>query len=93
MNVQVIADPKGRLLWISPALPGAVLDVRAARDHGIVDALAKAGIACWADQGYQGAHGSVRIPYRVRRFRQALRVATACSTRARIFAWDRLTAF
>lgn len=24
MNVQVIADPSGRLLWASPALPGAV---------------------------------------------------------------------
>lgn len=28
----------------------------------------------------------------LRRIRQALRVATACSTRARIFVWDRLTA-
>lgn len=26
MNVQVIADPFGRLLWASPALPGAVHD-------------------------------------------------------------------
>ncbi|GAA4782351.1 hypothetical protein GCM10023329_35290 [Streptomyces sanyensis] len=32
MNVQVLADPFGRLLWASPALPGAVHDVRAARD-------------------------------------------------------------
>ncbi|MEU2159368.1 transposase family protein, partial [Streptomyces sp. NPDC019396] len=39
MNVQVIADPFGRLLWASPALPGAVHDVRAAREHGIIDAL------------------------------------------------------
>lgn len=37
MNVQVIADPSGRLLWASPALPGAVHDVRAAREHGIID--------------------------------------------------------
>jgi hypothetical protein len=66
MNVQVIADLKGRLLWASPALPGAVHDVRAARDHGIVDALTKAGIACWADKGYQGARGSVRVPDRGR---------------------------
>jgi hypothetical protein len=60
MNVQVIADPKGRLLWASPALPGAVHDVRAAREHGIVDALAAAGITCWADKGYQGADGTIR---------------------------------
>jgi hypothetical protein len=44
MNVQVPADPFGRLLWVSPALPGAVHDVRAAREHGIVDALAEADI-------------------------------------------------
>ncbi len=62
MNVQVIADPFGRLLWASPALPGAVHDVRAAREHGIVNALAEAGIPCWADKGYRGAGGTVRIP-------------------------------
>ncbi len=39
MNVQVIADPFGRLLWASAALPGAVHDIRAARTHGIIDAL------------------------------------------------------
>ena len=31
MNVQVIADPLGRLIWASPALPGAVHDLTAAR--------------------------------------------------------------
>ena len=66
MNVQVIADPKGRLLWASPALAGAVHDVRAAREHGIIDALAQADIDCWADKGYQGAGGTVRLPYRGR---------------------------
>ncbi|GAA3047712.1 hypothetical protein GCM10017562_07160 [Streptomyces roseofulvus] len=44
MSVKVIADPLGRLLWASPALPGAVHDLRAAREHGILDALAEAGI-------------------------------------------------
>ncbi|MFE1271410.1 transposase family protein [Streptomyces sp. NPDC058757] len=62
MNVQVLADPFGWLLWASPALPGAVHDVCAAREHGIVDALADAGIRCWADKGYRGAGGTVRIP-------------------------------
>lgn len=46
MNVQVVADPLGRLLWASPALPGAVHNIRAAREHGIVDALAAAGVPC-----------------------------------------------
>jgi hypothetical protein len=44
MNVQVLTDPHGRLLWASPALPGAVHDIRAARMHGIIDALNEAGI-------------------------------------------------
>ncbi|WP_109006112.1 IS5 family transposase [Streptomyces rishiriensis] len=66
MNVQVMADPKGRLVWASPALAGAVHDVRAAREHGIIEALTEAGITCWADKGYQGAGGTVRLPYRGR---------------------------
>ncbi|CAL9614524.1 IS5 family transposase ISStsp4 [Streptomyces sp. enrichment culture] len=66
MNVQVIADPFGRLLWASPALPGAVHDIKAARTHGVIEALAEAGARCWADKGYQGADGTVRVPYRGR---------------------------
>ncbi|MEI5011875.1 transposase family protein, partial [Streptomyces sp. PmtA] len=63
MNLQVLTDPFGRLPWASPALPGAVHDVRAAREHGIVDALAAADIKCWADKAYRGAGGTVRTPY------------------------------
>ena len=63
MNVQVITDPHGRLLWASPALPGAVHDIKAARTHGIIDALEEAGVECWADKGYRGAGATVRIPY------------------------------
>lgn len=48
MNVQVLTDPVGRLLWASPALPGAVHDLNAARTHGVIDALAEAGVVCWA---------------------------------------------
>jgi hypothetical protein len=66
MNLQVPADPAGRLLWASPALPGAVHDIRAAREHGILDALASAETDCWADKGYQGAGPAVRVPYRGR---------------------------
>ncbi|KIF67101.1 transposase [Streptomyces sp. AcH 505] len=66
MNVQVLADPAGRLLWASPTLPGAVHDIRAAREHGILDALTAAKIHCWADKGYQGAGPAVRVPYRGR---------------------------
>lgn len=62
MNVQVLADPFGRLWWASPALPGAVHDVRAAREHGIVDALAEADITCWADKGGSSASSGARRP-------------------------------
>ncbi|MER7485042.1 transposase family protein [Streptomyces sp. NPDC126497] len=66
LPIDRIADPKGRLMWVSPALAGAVHDVRAAREHSIIEALAEAGITCWADKGYQGAGGTVRLPYRGR---------------------------
>lgn len=62
MNVQLLADPSGQLLWASPALPGAVHDARAARERGVIGALAEAGITCWADKGYRGAGGTVRVP-------------------------------
>jgi hypothetical protein len=54
LNVQVIADPAGRLVWISPVLPGARHDMGAAREHGIIAALNAAGIDTVADTAYQG---------------------------------------
>jgi hypothetical protein len=36
VNVQVIADAAGRLIWASAALPGAAHDLTAARTHGII---------------------------------------------------------
>ena len=67
VNVQVLADPAGRLIWASPALPGARHDIAAAREHGLLDALAAAGISTVADTGYQGAGPAVRVPQRRRR--------------------------
>jgi hypothetical protein len=63
MNVQIITDPAGRLVWASPALPGAVRYIKAARTHGIIDALEEAGVECWADKAYRGVGGTVRLPY------------------------------
>jgi DDE superfamily endonuclease len=65
--VQVIADPAGRLVWISPTLPGARHDMGAAHEHGIINALADAGIDAVADTAYQGAGPTVRVPQRRRR--------------------------
>ena len=55
VNVQIIADPAGRLIWASPALPGARHDMGAAREHGILDALTAAGVRVIADNGYRGS--------------------------------------
>lgn len=64
MNVQVIADPAGRLVWASPALPGARHDMGAARDHGILDALRAAEVKVIADNGYRGS--GFEVPQRRR---------------------------
>ena len=67
VNVQVIADPAGRLIWASPTLPGSRHDMGAATEHGILTALQHAGLHAVADTGYQGAPPQVRIPQRRRR--------------------------
>jgi hypothetical protein len=67
LNVQVIADPIGRLVWISPPLPGARHDMGAAREHGIIDAIAAHEIPAVADTAYQGAGPTVEVPQRRRR--------------------------
>ncbi|MGC5389106.1 transposase family protein [Micromonospora chalcea] len=72
VNVQVIADAAGRLVWASPALPGSAHDLTAARSHGIIDALTSSDVMTFADRGYQGARGSVRTPFKRRRFRPKL---------------------
>jgi hypothetical protein len=59
--VQVIANPIGRLVWISPPLPGARHDMGAAREHGIIDALTDAEIPAAADTAYQGAGPTVAV--------------------------------
>lgn len=68
VNVQVIADPAGRLLWTSPALPGARHDAGAATEHGIPDALAEAGVTAYADSAYCGVGPTIRAPFRRSRY-------------------------
>ena len=66
MNLQVIADPGGDIIWVSGPLPGAVHDLTAARIWGIVAELAASGLVVLADKGYIGAGEHVRTPYRGR---------------------------
>jgi hypothetical protein len=66
VKVQVLADPAGRLIWTSPTLPGSRHDIAAAREHGLLDALAAADVHAVVDTGYQGAGPTVRVPQRRR---------------------------
>jgi hypothetical protein len=67
LTMPVIADPAGRLIWVSPALPGARHDMGAAREHGIVEALNTAGLRAVADTAYQGGGPAIQVPQRRRR--------------------------
>ncbi|WP_030688701.1 IS5/IS1182 family transposase [Streptomyces sp. NRRL B-1347] len=66
VNLQVITAEEGRLLWLSPALPGGIHDVKAAREHGIIETCAQLDLVVLADKGYQGACGAVITPIKRR---------------------------
>jgi hypothetical protein len=68
VNVQVIADPAGRLIWASPVLPGARHDAGAATEHGIPAALADAGVTAYGDSAYHGVGLTIRAPFRKVRY-------------------------
>ena len=72
VNVQVIADPAGRLVWASAALPGSSHDLTAARNHAIIDALTSANVMTFADKAYQGAGGRIWTPFKRHRYRPKL---------------------
>ncbi|MGW0770796.1 transposase family protein [Streptomyces sp. NPDC002676] len=55
VNVQVVTDPAGTVLWISPALPGRTHDLTAARIHNIIRICERQGVPILADRAYQGA--------------------------------------
>ncbi len=54
VNAQFLADARGRLRWTSPALPGAIHDITAARHHHIPELLTQHGIAALADKTSDG---------------------------------------
>jgi hypothetical protein len=60
LNVQALTDTDGRLLWLSPVLPGKTADITAARHHRLLDRLHHADLAVMADKGYQGWHKDLR---------------------------------
>ncbi|MEU6940962.1 transposase family protein [Streptomyces rubiginosohelvolus] len=54
VNVQVVTDPSGRLLWLSPALPGRTHDLTAPRTHRSIRICERQGVPILADLAYQG---------------------------------------
>ncbi|MFJ6465457.1 transposase family protein [Streptomyces sp. NPDC091387] len=52
VNVQVVTDPAGQILWISPALPVRCHDLTAARAHRVCE---RQGVPVLADRAYTGA--------------------------------------
>lgn len=61
-NLQVIASPRGDILWVSGVLPGSVLDKKAEWIWCVLDELEAAGLVTLADKGYQGSIRALRPP-------------------------------
>lgn len=49
VNGQVVTDAQGRLLWLSPALPGRIHDLTAACTHRIIRICERQGVPILAD--------------------------------------------
>ncbi|WP_406053843.1 transposase [Streptomyces sp. NBC_01077] len=81
VNMQVITDPDGTLVWISPVLPGRVHDLTATRRHRITATCIRLGIPIPADKAYQAAGAGVAVPHR-RSPGKDLTVTQKCVNRA-----------
>ncbi|NUS17236.1 MAG: transposase, partial [Streptomyces sp.] len=64
VNLQLVTDPAGALLWISPAPPGRTHDLTAARTHRIIRICERQGVPVLADCAYIGAGPWVTTPRR-----------------------------
>ena len=63
-NIQAVLAPDGFPLWVSPAEPGSVHDITAARTHALpaLYHAAATGLPTLADPGYDGAGIGILIP-------------------------------
>ncbi len=82
MNVQVLTGPLAAVVDLAP-VARSPHDLTAARSHGIIDALAAAGLKCWADKAYQGAGHLVRVPFRGRHIKGRKRRHNAAHAKIR----------
>jgi hypothetical protein len=83
VNVQILAGPHGELVWASPALPGSIHDLKAARSHGLIEALSRSAVATLADKGYRGARGAVGVPFYGRHLPTRLREVNSAHAKVR----------
>lgn len=56
MNVQVVTGPAGKILWLSPALPGWTHDLAAAHKHKIIRICERPGVPILADNEARPRH-------------------------------------
>ena len=65
-NVQVLTDPTGYPVWVSPTEPGSTHDIVAADAHllGALYAAAARGLPTLADKGYTGAGIGIKVPFK-----------------------------
>jgi hypothetical protein len=63
-NIQAVLAPDGFPLWVSPAEPGSVHDITAARIHALpaLYHAAATGLPTLADPGYDGAGMGIHMP-------------------------------
>jgi hypothetical protein len=82
MNLQVIASPRGDIVWVSGPLPGAVHDKKAEWIWGVLAELEAAGLIVLADKGYQGA-AHAKVPYKGKNKPQSQKDANAAHAKLR----------
>lgn len=82
-NVQIIAGPHRELVGASPALPGSVHDLKAARTHRLIDALTRSALATLADKGYRGARSAVGVPFYGRHLPSRMREVNSAHAKVR----------
>ncbi len=62
--MQVVTDPTGYPVWVSPAEPGSTHDITAARAHALpaLYAAAGRGLPTLTDKGYAGVGIGILVP-------------------------------
>lgn len=83
LNHQGLIDHAGRLVWISPGLPGSVHDVIAARTHRMLSTCRRAGVMVLGDKGYQGDSCGTVTPYKGRELPESYRQANRAHAHVR----------